>query len=271
VTAKELLISDGDVLIMDICHKDIPFVYTSDKREIVADMFIKYGLLSLPVTDMENRLVGIITFDDIYKVIEKESANDIARIGAVIPHEDTYLKTGVFRHTGNRIIWLLFLMVSGMITGSILSGFETTLSQWTILYSFVPMLMDTGGNAGSQSSTLVIRGMAIGELTTGDFLKIWWKEIRVSLLCATALVIVNIGRMAIFRNTREVGYIMVVSIALAFTVIIAKSVGCILPVIAKKCKADPAVMAAPLITTIVDALSLLVYVGAAKLLMPLFL
>ena len=246
--------------------KNIISTKTIEDREIVASDFKKYDLTCMPVVDIENRLVGIITVDDIIDIIDQENTEDIQRMAAMHPNEKPYLKTPVTELAKNRVIWLLVLMISATITGSIIKQFDDVLQSVVILAAFIPMLMDTGGNAGSQSSTLVIRGLALGDIKIKDYLKVMWKEFRVSLIVATILSTVNFLRIYLLEKT-DLMITLTVSGSLFFTVIIAKVVGSLLPIIAKKLKLDPAIMASPLITTIVDAFALIIYFSFAKLLL----
>ncbi|MFA6844365.1 MAG: magnesium transporter [Sphaerochaetaceae bacterium] len=264
VTIKDLLFSMDDKLVGDIMEKDVISIKTTDDQEIAARDFNKYNFLSLPVVDAENRLVGIVTVDDAVDVMEDEATEDFEKMAALQPSEKPYLKTNVFELARHRIVWLLVLMISGMITGSILGKFEDAFIAIPLLVTFIPMLTDTGGNAGSQASTLVIRGMAVGELETRDWLKIFWKELRVSLIVGLILAIVNFVRIIISYKGATYLIACTVSLAMLATVMLAKTIGCLLPVLAKKIHVDPAMMAAPLITTIVDALSLIIYFSIAK-------
>jgi magnesium transporter len=266
VSAKTLMLANQNDRINAIMDTNLVFAHTTDDQEVTAGLFKKYGLLAMPVVDTENRLVGIITVDDIVQVIEEENTEDFEKMGALNPSEDPYMKTGVLKLTRNRIMWLLFLMLSATITGGIISGFEDALAVLPVLVAFIPMLMDTGGNAGSQSATLVIRGMALGEINFKDILVVLWKEIRVGFLCGLILGLVNFARIY-FMNGKNSLLTLVVTASIMITVIMAKTIGCLLPMVAKKLRADPAIMAAPLITTIVDAASLVVYFSIAKLLL----
>lgn len=265
VTAKDLLLADRDKLIKDIMDTNIISVNTMEDKEIVAKTFDKYDIIVLPVVDMENRLVGIITIDDAIDVIQDENTEDFAKMAAITPTDDSYFKTSVFSHAKHRIIWLLVLMFSSMITGGIITNYETAFAAVPILVSFIPMLMGTGGNCGSQSSTLIIRGLAMDEIKTKDVLKALWKEVRIALLVGLILAIVNAIRIQIQYNNLKLG--VVVGIALVATVVLAKSLGCILPMLAKKLKLDPAIMAAPLITTIVDTCSVLIFFNVAVMIL----
>jgi magnesium transporter len=268
VSAKNLMLSNQNEKISDIMDTNIVSAHTTDDQELVAGSFRKYGLLAMPVVDNENHLVGIITVDDVVKIIEEENTEDFEKMGALNPAEEAYLKTGVMENVRNRIVWLLFLMLSATITGGVISGFEEALSVLPILIAFIPMLMDTGGNAGSQSSTLVIRGMALGEVNFKDIFIVLWKEIRIGFLCGLILGLVNFLRIYLM-NVKNSLLALTVTISLMITVMMAKSIGCFLPLVAKKLKIDPAIMAAPLITTIVDAASLIVYFSIAKVIFKL--
>lgn len=265
VTAKDLLLADTEKLIKDIMDTNIISVNTLEDKEIVAKTFDKYDIIVLPVVDMENRLVGIITIDDAIDVIQDENTEDFEKMAAMLPHEETYFKTSVFSHAKSRLLWLLVLMFSAMITGGIITNYENAFAAVPLLVSFIPMLMDTGGNCGSQSSTLIIRGLAMEEIKTKDFLKALWKELRVALLVGILLAIINAIRIQIQYNDLKLG--ITVGITLVATVILAKSLGCVLPMLAKKLKLDPAIMAAPLITTIVDTCSVLIFFNIAIMIM----
>ena len=263
---KQLILKNEDDVLENIMDKNIISTKTIEDREIVESDFKKYDLTCMPVVDIENRLVGIITVDDIIDIIDQENTEDIQRMAAMHPNEKPYLKTPVTELAKNRVIWLLVLMISATITGSIIKQFDDVLQSVVILAAFIPMLMDTGGNAGSQSSTLVIRGLALGDIKIKDYLKVMWKEFRVSLIVATILSTVNFLRIYLLEKT-DLMITLTVSGSLFFTVIIAKVVGSLLPIIAKKLKLDPAIMASPLITTIVDAFALIIYFSFAKLLL----
>ena len=263
---KQLILKNEDDVLENIMDKNIISTKTIEDREIVSSDFKKYDLTCMPVVDIENRLVGIITVDDIIDIIDQENTEDIQRMAAMHPNEKPYLKTPVTELAKHRVIWLLVLMISATITGSIIKQFDDVLQSVVILAAFIPMLMDTGGNAGSQSSTLVIRGLALGDIKIKDYLKVMWKEFRVSLIVATILSTVNFLRIYLLEKT-DLMITLTVSGSLFFTVIIAKVVGSLLPIIAKKLKLDPAIMASPLITTIVDAFALIIYFSFAKLLL----
>ncbi|MBE6038688.1 MAG: magnesium transporter [Anaerofustis stercorihominis] len=258
VSLKTLILADEDALIGDIMVDEPIFVYTNDDKEHVASVISHYDLTTVPVVDIEKRLVGIVTIDDAVEVIQEEATEDFEIMAGMHPSEKPYLKTGVFSLAKNRIVWLLFLMASATITGSILSTFEESLAVIPILVSFVPMLMGTGGNSGSQASTLIIRGMAVDEIRLKDFPKVLFKEVRVGLICGGALGIVCFAGVY-FLYGRSVALALTVALTIAATVLMAKSLGCIMPMAAKAVKLDPALMASALITTIVDACSLLVY------------
>jgi len=267
ITVKKMLLAQSDQQIGNIMNRQPIFAHTSDDQETIAGMFKKYGLMTMPVVDNEQRLVGIITVDDIVQVIEEETTEDIEKMHALAPSDEPYLKTGIIQLAKNRIIWLLVLMLSATITGIIISSFEDAISVLPILVAFIPMLMGTGGNAGAQASTLIIRGMAVGEISLKDVMRVLWREIRVASLCGLGLCSINILRIYIMsdKTSQSIVVAIVVSITLFVTLLIAKSIGCLLPMLAKKIKMDPAVMATPLITTIVDAASLIVYFSIAKL------
>ncbi len=273
LSLKDIILSPEDALIEDIMTPNVVFCQTTDDKEEASAMFTKYGLLAMPVVDKETRLVGIITVDDAVTVIEEETTEDFEIMAAVTPSEDSYLKTGVFRHFANRIPWLLILMLSATVTGAIIDSFEAKLSNLAFLIAFIPMLMNTGGNSGSQTSILVIRSLALGEIRGLDVLKAWFKEIRISLLCGLVLSLVNFGRILLDKYFMAKDYpleivismALAVSISLFVTVVFAKSIGCLLPIGAKKIGFDPAIMASPFITTIVDSVSLLVYFKVAQI------
>ena len=271
VPLRRLIVSPEDAIIKDIMYDDeqLIFVNTMDDQEEVANIAKKYDLLSIPVVDKEQRLVGIITIDDIVDVIEDENTEDFEKMALLLPSEDEYLKTNVFTLFKNRILWLMILMVSATFTGQIIEGFEGKLSMIAGLTAAIPMLMDTGGNCGNQVSTLVIRGLALGDIRLGDYLKVLWKEIRVALLCGVSLAVVNYGRMWLIKlatgSVVSSNTFIVVCLAMLCAVIVAKAIGCTLPILAKLLHLDPALMAGPMITTIVDALTLLIYFGIANI------
>ena len=268
VTVKTLFLAEPADRIGDIMDINPISAHTTDDQEAVANLFSRYGLLSLPVVDKENRLVGIVTVDDIVQVIEDETTEDVEIMAALTPSEVPYMKTGPIRHTRNRFLWLLFLMLSATITAAIIASFEEAVSVLAVLVAFIPMLMNTGGSAGCQCSALIIRGLALGEIYTADILRVLWKEIRVGLLCGTALAIVNFIRVFLM-NGGDYMLGATVSISLLATIVISKFTGCLLPIAAKKLRLDPAIMSAPLITTIVDGASLLVYFSVAVVILKI--
>ncbi|MGL4970401.1 magnesium transporter [Cetobacterium sp.] len=258
ITLKKLLASQDDQIIGKLMDKNILSVKTSTNQEAAVTLFKKYDLTVLPVIDKENILIGIITIDDMVDVIEEENTEDFQKMAAMAPSKEEYLETSVFDLAKNRLTWLLVLMVSATFTGSIISRYEEVIEQMVVLAAAIPMLMDTGGNAGSQSSTLIIRGMALGEIKISDYLKVVWKELRVSLFVGVGLAVVNFLRMN-FILKQDLKMSLLVSVTLGITVVIAKLVGGLLPIGAKKLNLDPAIMAGPLVTTIVDALALVIY------------
>ncbi len=265
VTVKSLLLANLEDKIEDVMDTAVITVNTHDDKEKVANMLRKYDFLAMPVVDLENRLVGIVTFDDAMDVIEEETAEDFEIMAAMRPSEDTYFNTSVWQHAKNRIPWLLILMISAAITGSIITQYEIAFASMPILVSFIPMLMDTGGNCGSQASVLIIRGFATDEIQTKDILKAWWKEIRVAMLVGVTLAIVNGIRIAVqYQNS---ALAVVIAITILCTVCLSKSLGVLLPMAAKKLNMDPAIMASPMITTIVDACAILIYFNVAIVLL----
>ncbi len=266
VSAKDLLLSEEDCVIADIMEKNPISVNTMDDKEDVARALSKYDFLSLPVVDNENRLVGIVTVDDAIDVIEEEATEDIEKMAAITPSERPYLKTGVWDTFLQRIPWLLLLMISATFTARIIAHFETALQSSLVLSTFIPMLMDTGGNSGSQASVTIIRGISLDEIDFSDIFKTIWKEIRVSLLCGVVLASANFAKMMILKEA-TLPIASVVCLTLVCTVFFAKLVGCTLPLLAKKIGFDPAVMASPFITTIVDAMSLFIYFNIATALL----
>ena len=274
VTVKDLLLApDDEMEIQEIMQTNLIFVNTQTDQEEVARMFSKYNFLALPVVDTESRMVGICTFDDAMDVMEEEATEDMELMSGMTPSEKPYLKSSPFELFQNRIPWLMLMMVSATFTGLIMTAFEDALAAQIALSAFIPMLMGTGGNSGSQSSVTVIRGLSLGELTFSDVGEVLWKEIRTALMCGIALALVCFGKIwlvdrMLFGNTNITLMVdLVVCLALAVTVVVAKLVGCLLPIGAKAIKLDPAVMASPFISTIVDALSLLVYFLFAKMLL----
>lgn len=260
---RDLIFSPQDELIENIMDTSIISAQTLDTKETAASLISKYDLLALPVVDKEERLVGIVTVDDAMDVIEEAATEDIEMMAAISPTDKPYLKTGVFETWKKRIPWLLLLLISAMFTGSIITHYEEALGSMVILTAFIPMLMGTGGNAGGQASVTIIRGLSLGEIRMGNILKIIWKEFRISLLCGITLSAVIFAKAMLIDRTTLTSA-LVVSISLLLTVIIAKFVGCSLPILAKRIGFDPAVMASPFITTIVDAVSLLIYFQIAS-------
>ncbi len=270
VGLRKLLLATDDRVVEDLMNTQVISVHTTDDQEVVADTVRKYDLLSIPVVDHEDRLVGIITVDDIVDVIEEENTEDFEKMAAMLPSDDEYLKTSVFTLAKNRLPWLLILMISATFTGMIITHFETVLSSaagiGVALTACIPMLMDTGGNCGAQASTLAIRGLALGEIELRDIGKVLWKEVRVALILGVILALVNFLRIWFFTPyDKTVAFI--VSLAMFFTIVIAKSIGCTLPLLAKAIHLDPALMASPIITTLVDAASLTVLFTFASTIM----
>lgn len=258
VSLRKLVVSEDDELISDLMLEDFLYVHTHDDQEEVANLFTRYGFLALPVVDKEERLTGIITVDDIMEISEQEATEDFQLMAAMAPSEAAYLDTKVFTLARQRILWLLVLMITATFTGRIMARYESVLESVVILSIFIPMLMDTGGNSGNQSSTLIIRGLATGEIEIRDWYKVLFKEVKVSIIVAIILSIVNFGRLTLFEQV-DGAIALVVSLTLVITVITSKIVGSMLPMAAKSINLDPAIMAGPLITTIVDTLSLIVY------------
>ena len=275
VSVKDLLLNPKDEIIGNIMDENIIYANTMDDKELVAGLFEKYDILALPVVDKEERLVGIVTVDDAIDVLQEEATEDIEKMAAILPSEHSYFKTSVIETFKARIPWLMLLMISATFTGAIISGFEDKLINFGALIAFIPMLMDTGGNSGSQASVTVIRAISMGDIEFKDILRVLWKEIRVAFLCAMALVTINFAKLFLidnlllrhFDNGRVILEICVVSVTLFFAIVVAKIIGCSLPILAKKIGFDPAVMASPLITTIVDAISLIIYFLMANLIL----
>lgn len=268
ISLQELIFNPGDKCLKEILDANPIYVYTYEDQEEVAAKFSKYDVNVMPVVDRENKLVGIITVDDIVDILEQETTEDIEKMAAISPTDKPYMRTGVFETWKKRIPWLLILMVSATFTGKIIQSFENALASCVILTSFIPMLMDTGGNAGGQASVTIIRGLSLNEINYKDLSRILWKELRVALLVGATLAITNfIKLMLVDKVTLMVA--IVVCITLIVTVVFAKTVGCTLPILAKKIGFDPAVMASPFITTIVDAISLIAYFNIASLLLNL--
>ncbi len=268
ITLRKLVLSDSTATIESVMDTNIISAFTSTDQEEVADMFSKYDLTAMPVVDSENRLVGIITVDDIVDIMREEATEDIEKMAAITPSERSYLKTGIIHTFSQRILWLFIMMMSATITGNILRGFEDALAACVILTSFVPMITGTGGNAGSQAAVTIIRGLSLGEIRFRDTLKVLYKEFAVSLMCGITLSIANFVKILLVDGL-SLEIAMVVSLTLIAVVVIAKLVGSSLPILAKRLGLDPAVMASPFITTIVDALGLLVYLNIASSMMGL--
>ena len=259
---KDLVLNNEDTPLSEIMEEDVISVNTLMDQEKVAEIIKDYDITSVPVVDLENKLVGLITIDDIIDIIEEETTEDIEKMNAILPTEKSYLKLSIFDLWKSRIPWLLLLMISATFTGKIIQPYETSLAAMVILTSFIPMLMDTGGNAGGQASATIIRSLSLNDIEFSDILKVIWKEVRVALLIGITLAVANFFKLLYIDGvTTSVAF--VVCITLVFTVCIAKIIGCSLPIIAKKIGFDPAVMASPFITTIVDAVSLIIYFRVA--------
>ncbi len=275
ISLRDLLLNPKDSIISELMDENVIYANTLDDKEEVAGLFDKYDMLALPVVDKEKRLVGIITVDDAIDVIQEEASEDIEKMAAILPSEKTYLKTGVFETFKARIPWLLLLMISATVTGAIITSYEVKLSEYIALVAFIPMLMGTGGNSGSQSSVTIIRALSLGDIEFKDIFKVISKELRVAVLCGAVLGVVNLIKLYVvdylwfksFDAGNEIGEMFTVCFTLVLVVIVAKLVGSILPIIAKKLGFDPAVMASPLVTTILDAVSLLIYFGIASALL----
>ncbi|MCI6920628.1 MAG: magnesium transporter [Lachnospiraceae bacterium] len=266
VALRYLLISPSDAVIGEIMHEDVIFINTMMDQEEVARQFQKYDFTAMPVVDNEERLVGIITVDDIVDILQEEATEDIEKMAAIVPTDKPYMKTTVFETWKKRIPWLLLLMISATFTGSIITSFEDALSACVALTAYIPMLMDTGGNAGGQASVTIIRGLSLNEIEFKDAFRVLWKEARVAVLCGLTLAAANFLKLLIFDHV-TIAVATVVCLTLIAAVFIAKVIGCLLPMFAKKIGFDPAVMASPFITTIVDALSLLIYFSIATAVM----
>ncbi len=267
INIKDILIAPKEKLIKELMETNIISANTLEDQEEVAKKFDKYDFYALPVVDNENRLVGIITVDDAINVLQDEAQEDFEKMAAITPTEDGYFETSVWKHAKNRIVWLLILMLSAAITGNILAQYEAAFAVAPLLVAFIPMIMGTGGNCGSQSSTLIIRGLATDEIKLKDIFRVIWKEIRVAFIVGVALAIVNAIRVIV--QYRDIQLAVVLGITLIVTTIISKVLGCVLPMLAKRLKLDPAIMAAPLITTLVDVCSILVYFQVATSIMGL--
>lgn len=264
----DIVTADDNDKIEDIMEDNVISVDTLEDKEYVASMFSKYDFLSLPVVDRENRMVGIVTFDDAMDVIQDENTEDFSKMAAIAPNEESYFRTGIFKHAKSRIVWLLILMISATITQIITNRYEAAFAAVPLLVSFMPMIMDTGGNCGAQSSTLIIRGIALDEIHFSDFFKVVFKEFRISIIVSSVLAVVNGVRIYImYQHKCDYPFMLALTIALSIiaTVILSKVIGSMLPMLAKKCRLDPAIMATPLITTIVDCCSLFLYFNIATI------
>jgi len=259
VPLRTLICAADDETIEELMQDDVVSVLTTDDQEEVANIFKKYNWMALPVTDTEGRLVGIITVDDIVDVIEQETTEDMEKMAALIPSDDEYLKT----LAKNRIVWLSVLMISGTLSSIVIGRFNGLLETAVVLSGFIPIITGTGGNAGSQASTMIIRGMALGEIEMGDVFRVVWKEIRVGALCGIALGLINMLKMTLVNTDTGFWIDLSVSLSMAAVVVLAKTIGCLLPIIAKALKLDPAMMAGPLISTVVDAVALVIYFSIA--------
>ena len=273
VTVKDLLLADDDTIIEDLMDRNVIFATTTDDQETVSEMFSDYDLMALPVVDTEGRLVGIVTVDDVLDVMEQETTEDFEIMAGILPSDKPYSRTGPFDMWKNRIPWLMFLMLSATFTSMILTTFEDMLAVQAGLVAFIPMLMGTGGNSGAQSSTAVIRSLSLGDTEPKDVLRVMWKEWRVALLCGVTLAVVNFGKMLLLdgfilhNDSVTVLVAATVSLSIVFIVMFAKVVGSTLPILAEKIGVDPAVMANPLFSTVTDAVSLLIYIYVAKLIL----
>ena len=268
VTLRKLLLSSPDELVQDVMTDNVISVKTLTDQEEVTRIVMKYDFTVVPVVDSENRMVGIVTVDDVVDIIEQEATEDIEKVAAITPTDKPYMRTGVLETFWKRIPWLMFLMLSAAFTGSIITSFESALAKQVVLTAFIPMLMGTGGNAGGQASVTIIRGLSLDEIRYRDTLRVLWKEFRVALCCGVILAIVNFAKL-LFLDQVGMMVAVVVSVSLIATVVIAKLMGCSLPVLAKRIGVDPAVMASPFITTIVDALTLVIYFKVATILLGL--
>ena len=274
ISLRDLLLNKKDCILKDLMDENVIYANTLDNKEEVVTLFDRYDMLALPVVDKEHRLVGLITVDDAIDVMQEQTSEDIEKMAAILPSEKTYLKTGIFETFKSRIPWLLFLMISATFTGAIISSFEARLAQCIALVAFIPMLMGTGGNAGSQTSVSVIRALSLGDIEFKDIFKVIWKELRVSLIIGIVLGVINFAKLYLvdflwlhtFDTGVELAQMATICLTLIFVIIVAKMLGAVLPIVAKKLGLDPAVMASPLVTTILDAVSLLIYFGIAAVL-----
>ena len=274
VTVKDLLLSDDDEILEDIMDTNVICAKTTDDQEDVSEQFSDYDLLAIPVVDKEGCLVGIVTVDDVIDVMEQEATEDIEKMAGITPSDRPYSRSSAFEIWKNRIPWLMFLMLSATFTGMIMTHFEDALAAQVVLAAFIPMLMGTGGNSGSQASTAVIRSLSLGDVEPSDVVRVVWKELRVAFLCGVTLAVINFGKMYLVDKTllgnAEVTFQVaaIVSLTIVFVVMFAKVVGSTLPIIAEKIGVDPAVMASPLISTITDAVSLIIYFNIARIMIP---
>jgi len=266
VTLRKLLLSAPDELVQDVMTDNVISVKTLTDQEEVSRIVMKYDFTVVPVVDSENRMVGIVTVDDVVDIIEQEATEDIEKVAAITPTDKPYMRTGVLETFWKRIPWLMFLMLSAAFTGSIITSFESALAKQVVLTAFIPMLMGTGGNAGGQASVTIIRGLSLDEIRYRDIFRVLWKEFRVAICCGIVLAGVNFAKL-LFLDQVGMMVAVVVSLSLVATVVIAKLMGCSLPVLAKRIGVDPAVMASPFITTIVDTLSLVIYFKIATVLL----
>lgn len=268
VTVKDLLLSEKSKKMFEIMETNVIYVNTLEDKEIVADKFQKYDLMAIPVVDQEHRLVGIVTFDDAMDVLQEENTEDIEKMAAITPTDKPYLKMGVFETWKKRFPWLLLLMVSATFTGKIIQNFESALQAQIVLTSFIPMLMDTGGNCGGQASVTIIRGLSLGDIDYRDVFKVVWKEFRVAFLCGITLAIASFLKL-MYIDKVDILVALTVCVTMIITIICAKFVGSTLPILAKRIGFDPAVMASPFITTIVDAISLVLYFEVAGIILKI--
>ncbi|WP_286030063.1 magnesium transporter [Anaerotignum lactatifermentans] len=261
---RTLLFADEDKLVEELMEEDVISIATLDDQEEAANLFRKYSFIALPVVDGENRLVGIITVDDIVDVIDEETTEDMEKMAALLPSDEEYLKTPVTKLARNRIVWLCVLMISGTLSSAIISGYDAILSQAVQLAAFIPVLTGTGGNAGSQTSATIIRGMSLGDIRPRDILRVMGKEVQVGMICGVLLAALNFIKQTIFSPSTDIMVDLTVSVSMGFVVVVAKAMGCVLPIGAKVCKLDPAIMAGPLITTVVDAVALVIFFSVAQ-------
>ena len=261
---RTLLFADEDKMVEELMEEDVISIATLDDQEEAANLFRKYSFIALPVVDGENRLVGIITVDDIVDVIDEETTEDMEKMAALLPSDEEYLKTPVTKLARNRIVWLCVLMISGTLSSAIISGYDAILSQAVQLAAFIPVLTGTGGNAGSQTSATIIRGMSLGDIRPRDILRVMGKEIQVGMICGVLLAALNFIKQTIFSPSTDIMVDLTVSVSMGFVVVVAKAMGCVLPIGAKVCKLDPAIMAGPLITTVVDAVALVIFFNVAQ-------